>query len=137
MNITPNRDGEDEEEDEFSVPRDEFESIQLPYTPRTAARRAKDRMDRSQMSMGRNLTTKFQNIFDQEQQEKPYKRSNYMFDGDDENIDPFSDNDSSSSRALMDRIGSFNENRRMGGGGFSFVEDSDSESDNESNVTTM
>ncbi|KAG2230245.1 hypothetical protein INT48_006247 [Thamnidium elegans] len=137
MNITPHRDDDDDdEEEEFSVPRDEFGSIQLPYTPRTAARRAKDRMDRSQISVGRNLTSKFQNIFDQEKQERPYKRSNYMFDGDDENIDPFSDNDSSSSRALLDRIGSFNENRKMGGG-FSFVEDSDSESDNESNVTTM
>ncbi|GAA5802715.1 hypothetical protein HPULCUR_008189 [Helicostylum pulchrum] len=127
MNITPNRDGEDEEEDEFSVPRDEFESIQLPYTPRTAARRAKDRMDRSQISVGRNLTPKFQNIFDQEKQERPYKRSNYMFDGDDENIDPFSDNDSSSSRALFDRIGSFNENIKLGDGGFRYEEDSDSE----------
>lgn len=138
MNRTPNRNEIEVAEDELSVPRDQEIELhqQPPYTPRTAAKRAKDRIDRSQISVhpGRDLTSKFQNIFDEEKQDRPiYKPNNFLFEGDDENVDPFSDNDSSSSRPVMNRSTSFNDTRKIAG--LNFVEDSDSESDNESNMS--
>lgn len=148
MNITSQRDNEEEEEEdrEFSVlESDEFDTTQQrpPYTPRTAARRAKDRIDRSQISVhpGRDLTSKFQNIFDEEKQERTplfNRTSDYLFAGEEENVDPFPDNDSSSSRPLLSsRNTSFSETNTRKIESLNFVEDSDSESDNESHITHL
>ncbi|KAG2213920.1 hypothetical protein INT47_001189 [Mucor saturninus] len=151
MNRTPHRNDGDIElmEDELSVPRDEeMHTPQPPYTPRTAAKRAKDRIDRSQIAVhpGRDLTSRFQNIFDEEKQDRPiYKQNHFLFEGEDENVDPFSDNDSSSSSrpslaaaattaSIMNRTSSFGTDTRKISG-LNFVEDSDSESDNESNIS--
>lgn len=142
MNRTPQRhDNSEVEEEELSIARDE--DMQPPYTPRTAAKRAKDRIERSQIAVhpGRDLTSRFQNIFDEEKQDRPmYKQNHFLFEGEDENVDPFSDNDSSSSsrpsvvatNSMMNRTTSF-DTRKVSG--LNFVEDSDSESDNESHLS--
>lgn len=136
MNLTPHRDEIELAEDELSVQRDEETQQQPPYTPRTAAKRAKDRIDRSQISVhpGRDLTSRLQNIFDEEKQDKPFfKQKHFLLEGDDENVDPFSDNDSSSSRPVINRTTSLGDTRKVTG--WNFEEDSDSDSDNESSMS--
>lgn len=83
---------EEDDEDEFSVLKsDEHQATttvrKLPYTPRTAAKRQRDRIERSNVAaLGTNLTSKFQNLLEEEKQ-KPaaVRKTGYsIFDDDEE-----------------------------------------------------
>jgi hypothetical protein len=92
MNNTPHR---DDDENEFSISRDndnddidKFQTLP-PYTPRTAAKRAKDFIDRSKINPGRNLTMQFQDLLEEEKkQEKTLVKSSFnIFEDDDDDDD--------------------------------------------------
>lgn len=92
MNNTPHRD--DDDENEFSILQDDdTDKLQKlpPYTPRTAAKRAKDFIDRSKINPGRNLTMQFQDLLEEEKkQEKTTVKSSFnIFEDDDEEDDEF------------------------------------------------
>jgi hypothetical protein len=108
MNHTPRRDAGDviADESEFSVSRSDERDIPQqkqqkhpPYTPRTAARRERDRIDRSEIPLGRNLTSAFQNMLEEEKQQEKPRKVRSIFDDDEkdqveekeinENINPF------------------------------------------------
>lgn len=101
MDKTPHRHADDDQE-EFSVRLNSQENHLPPYTPRTAARRERDRIDRSEGHPARDLTMKFQIIKKEEEKErnKPVikrKRDIFAEDDDDdddeddqENTNPFS-----------------------------------------------
>lgn len=119
MNHTPHRDNDD---DEFSITQMDNSQKNPPYTPRTAAKRAKDVIDRSKINPGRNLTTQFQDLLEEEkkQDQKTFKPSYNIFDDDDdddddeeeendlaisknENINPFLTGSESPTRPIMRR----------------------------------
>lgn len=82
-----------------------------PYTPRTAHRRARDRIDRSEPlpNPGRNLTMKFQNMLEEEKaKESPVKQNFDIFsdtpesNSQQENVNPFfSGSDSQPTRPVL------------------------------------
>lgn len=97
MDRTPHRHDDESDQEEFSVTLNSQENLP-PYTPRTAARRERDRIDRSQImsNPGRNLTMKFQNIRQEEEKEKNtpiIKRKRNLFDEDDDEDDDDEDDD--------------------------------------------
>lgn len=93
MDRTPHRHENDENDlDEFSVRLSSQENHLPPYTPRTAARRERDRIDRSEGHPARDLTMKFQNIKKEEENERnnpviKRKRDIFAEDDDDEDED--------------------------------------------------
>lgn len=117
MNHTPHRENGD---DEFSITQMDNSQKNPPYTPRTAAKRAKDVIDRSKINPGRNLTTQFQDLLEEEkkQDQKKFKSNYNIFDDDDEdeeeedndlaiskneNINPFFTGSESPTRPIMRR----------------------------------
>ncbi|CEP10464.1 hypothetical protein [Parasitella parasitica] len=93
MDRTPQRQSDegDGSKDEFSVTLNGQEN-KPPYTPRTAARRERDRIDRSEVmhNPGRNLTSKFENIKKEEEKERntlAIKRKRDIFDDDSDDDD--------------------------------------------------
>ncbi|KAL9537699.1 hypothetical protein MBANPS3_011543 [Mucor bainieri] len=104
MDRTPHRHENDKDEpEEFSVRLSSQEAHLPPYTPRTAARRERDRIDRSEGHPARNLTMKFQNIKREEEKERNnpvIKRKRDIFAEDDEDEDEDEDDDQENTNPL-------------------------------------
>lgn len=105
MDRTPHRRESTSDGEDFSLVLGSQED-NPPYTPRTAHRRARDRIDRSEPlpNPGRNLTMKFQNMLQEEkaQEGSPVKRNIDIFSdtpdsstSQQENVNPFLSNDNS------------------------------------------
>ena len=85
MNHTPNR-SQDDDDDEFSILQHIDEPSPQSFTPRTAAKRAKDVIHIESNHQGRNLTATFQDIYeeDKKQDRTIHARSNIFADDDEE-----------------------------------------------------
>ncbi|GAN07341.1 hypothetical protein MAM1_0157d06837 [Mucor ambiguus] len=106
MDRTPHRHENDQNDlEEFSVSLNSQENHLPPYTPRTAARRERDRIDRSEGHPARDLTMRFQIIKKEEEIErnKPVvkrKRDIFAEDDDDDDEDDEEDVDQENTNPL-------------------------------------
>lgn len=106
MDRTPHRHDDQSDLEEFSVRLSSQENHLPPYTPRTAARRERDRIDRSEVNPGRDLTMKFQIIKKEEEKERNnpvVKRKLDIFADDDDDDDD--DDDQENTNPLCNGTG--------------------------------
>ncbi|KAK4514413.1 uncharacterized protein ATC70_002008 [Mucor velutinosus] len=104
MDKTPHCHENDQNDlEEFSVRLTSQENHLPPYTPRTAARRERDRIDRSEGNPARDLTMKFQIIKKEEEKERNrpvIKRKRDIFADDDDDDDDDEDEDQENTNPL-------------------------------------